>query len=195
MATVSLRRTRLGLGILFSHLVALCSCCSFTISNDCAHTIWPATQAGAGTPQLPTTGFQLDSGQSVWIPATPGWSGRIWGRTGCNFDGGEAGSCLTGDCGGRLECAGVGALPPATLFEITMGKGTDRDFYDVSLVDGYNLPVYAAPRGTAGGCNATGCVSDLNSGAYLGCHRLLHGVMTLKFLVLVIFVELRVTFR
>ncbi|MQL70251.1 hypothetical protein Taro_002577 [Colocasia esculenta] len=158
------RTTLLGLCIVLSHLVTLCSGCSFTISNDCPHTIWPATLAGAGTPQLATTGFQLDSGQSARIAATPGWSGRIWARTGCMFDEGGAGGCQTGDCGGRLECAGVGALPPATLFEITMGKGTDWDFYDVSLVDGYNLPVYAAPRVAASQCNATGCISDLNSG-------------------------------
>ncbi|KAK4362825.1 hypothetical protein RND71_018066 [Anisodus tanguticus] len=36
---------------------------------------------------------------------------------------------------GRLECDGVGATPPAFLFEITLGKGDTKDFYDVSIVD------------------------------------------------------------
>ncbi len=36
------------------------------------------------------------------------------------------------------------------------------DFYNVSLVDGYNLPIDIAPIGTA--CNATGCNVDLNPG-------------------------------
>jgi hypothetical protein len=145
--------------------------CSFTISNYCTHTIWPGTMAGAGTPQLPTTGFRLDPGQTVQIPAPPGWSGRIWARTGCNFStdgsGAPAGAvaCQTGDCGGgHMECGGTGGAPPATLFEITLGKGApaDQDFYDVSLVDGYNLPVIAVPRARQGSCNTTGCNADLN---------------------------------
>ncbi|RWW17718.1 hypothetical protein BHE74_00011956, partial [Ensete ventricosum] len=105
--------------------------CTFTISNNCPHPIWPGTLAGAGTPQLPTTGFRLDSGQTARIRGPPG---------------------------------GIGALPPVTLFEITLGKGLDEDYYDISLVDGYNLPVVAAPRVLHGGCNATGCLADLNRG-------------------------------
>ena len=73
--------------------------------------------------------------------------------------------CLTGDCGGRLECDGSGATPPASLFEITLGQGNDKDFYDVSIVDGYNLPIVAWPTGPNGAaCNATGCISDINTG-------------------------------
>nr|CAD1825440.1 unnamed protein product [Ananas comosus var. bracteatus] len=142
---------------------SMCST-SFTVSNNCPQTIWPGTLAGAGTPQLPTTGFRLDSGQTVRILAPPGWSGRIWARTGCEFDSDGAGICQTGDCGGRMECGGAGALPPTTLFEITLGKGTDEDYYDVSLVDGYNLPVVIVPRVQHGRCNATGCITDLNRG-------------------------------
>ncbi|RCV31888.1 hypothetical protein SETIT_6G214000v2 [Setaria italica] len=139
--------------------------CSFTVSNYCSQPIWPGTLAGAGTPQLPTTGFRLDPGQTVQVPAPTGWSGRLWARTGCAFDAGGNGTCQTGDCGGRLECAGTGATPPVTLFEVTLGKAAgDLDYYDVSLVDGYNLPVVAVPRPRqgAGGCNATGCTADLN---------------------------------
>lgn len=140
------------------------SVCSFTVHNNCPHTIWPGTLAGAGTPQLPTTGFRLDAGQTARIRAAPGWSGRIWARTGCQFDDTGAGTCLTGDCGGQMECLGAGALPPVTLFEITLGDGLGDDFYDVSIVDGYNLPVVAAPRVLHGACNATGCLADLNTG-------------------------------
>uniref|UniRef100_A0A0E0CEJ9 Thaumatin-like protein n=1 Tax=Oryza meridionalis TaxID=40149 RepID=A0A0E0CEJ9_9ORYZ len=126
---------------------------------------------------LATTGFRLDPGQSVQVPAPAGWSGRIWARTGCDFSGAGAGgaaaagetACQTGDCGGRLECGGTGATPPATLFEVTLGKGGcagDLDYYDVSLVDGYNLPVVAVPQAGGatggGGCATTGCTADLN---------------------------------
>ncbi|KAI4378218.1 hypothetical protein MLD38_015728 [Melastoma candidum] len=139
--------------------------CTFTITNNCPVTIWPGTLAGAGTPQLPTTGFALESGRSIRIPSVPGWSGRIWARTGCTFDETGTGTCLTGDCGGRLECDGNGAMPPASLFEITLGKGAeDKDFYDVSMVDGYNLPLIAVPQGAYGECNVTGCTLDINVG-------------------------------
>ncbi|XP_052184971.1 pathogenesis-related thaumatin-like protein 3.5 isoform X2 [Diospyros lotus] len=119
---------------------------------------------GAGA-QLSTTGFQLDSGQNLRIPAFPGWSGRIWARTGCTFDESGIGTCLTGDCGGRLQCDGIGAAPPVSLFEITLGTGDQMDFYDVSMVDGYNLPLVASPQtAVSGGCNATGCVANINMG-------------------------------
>ncbi|PKI35606.1 hypothetical protein CRG98_044060 [Punica granatum] len=151
-------------------LIALClffSCSepsTFTVTNNCPYPIWPGTLSGAGSPPLPTTGFRLESGQSVRIPSTPGWSGRLWARTGCTFDESGAGTCQTGDCGGRLECDGNGANPPASLFEITLGAGNEKDYYDVSLVDGYNLPIVAVPQGVYGTCNATGCTSDINMG-------------------------------
>ncbi|KAJ6672973.1 hypothetical protein OIU85_014225 [Salix viminalis] len=150
--------------ILTSFLIPLSYSSTFTITNSCPYTIWPGTLAGAGNPQLASTGFRLDSGQSVSISSVPGWSGRIWARTGCTFDDSGNGSCQTGDCGGRLECQGSGATPPASLFEITLGTGNVKDYYDVSLVDGYNLPLVAAPVGIHGACKATGCVSDVNMG-------------------------------
>ncbi|XVF35949.1 hypothetical protein REPUB_Repub19eG0015900 [Reevesia pubescens] len=61
----------------------------------------------------------------------------------------------------QLECNGKGASPPATLAEFTIGSGT-QDFYDVSLVDGYNLPMIVEPSGGSGPCLSTGCVNDLN---------------------------------
>uniref|UniRef100_A0A0E0ILR4 Thaumatin-like protein n=1 Tax=Oryza nivara TaxID=4536 RepID=A0A0E0ILR4_ORYNI len=153
------------LWLLVVAMAASWSCSSmamtFTIANYCSHPIWPGTLAGAGTPQLSTTGFRLDPGQTAQLAAPAGWSGRIWARTGCVFDADGAGVCQTGDCGGRVECRGAGAAPPATLFEVTLGRGGGEDFYDVSLVDGYNLPVVAIPRAAAA-CNATGCMADLN---------------------------------
>nr|CAD1827666.1 unnamed protein product [Ananas comosus var. bracteatus] len=55
-------------------------------------------------------------------------------------------------------------LPPATLAEITLAQTPQsQDFYDVSLVDGYNIPMSMTPfRGTGGRCASAGCVSDLN---------------------------------
>ncbi|PIA57308.1 hypothetical protein AQUCO_00600209v1 [Aquilegia coerulea] len=135
---------------------------TFTFLNNCDYTVWPGILANSGSPKLETTGFSLEKGTSRSLQASTGWSGRFWGRTSCNFDGSGQGSCLTGDCGsGQIECNGAGATPPATLAEFTLGSG-NQDFYDVSLVDGYNLPMVVEGTGGIGTCAATGCVTDLN---------------------------------
>ncbi|KAJ9689190.1 hypothetical protein PVL29_014716 [Vitis rotundifolia] len=80
-------------------------------------------------------------------------------RSGCNFDG--LGSCVTGNCGlGTIECNGAGAAPPATLAEFTLGT-SGQDFYDVSLVDGYNLSMIVEGSAWLGMCASTGCTVDL----------------------------------
>ncbi|KAL0536066.1 hypothetical protein IC582_024998 [Cucumis melo] len=139
---------------------------SFKLINKCRTTIWPGLLSGAGTAQLPTTGFPLRSGKSKIIPLPKSWSGRLWARTLCGFDSDGKFSCLTGDCGsGKVECIGGGAKPPATLAEFTLNGADGLDFYDVSLVDGYNIPMLiVAKGGTRGGCAATGCLVDLNGG-------------------------------
>ncbi|KAL8137148.1 hypothetical protein V2J09_003149 [Rumex salicifolius] len=136
---------------------------TFTFVNKCQYTVWPGILANAGTPSLESTGFELPSDTSRSFQAPTGWSGRFWGRTGCEF-GSSSGSCATGDCGsGSEECNGAGAEPPVTLAEFTLGTGA-QDFYDVSLVDGYNLPMLVEPlTGSASdACASTGCLSDLN---------------------------------
>lgn len=150
----------LSLAILFISKGA--SGATFTFVNKCDYTVWPGILSSAGSPKLESTGFQLTKSTSRSFQAPTGWSGRFWGRTGCNFDGSNRGSCATGDCGsGTIECNGAGATPPATLAEFTLGSGS-ADFYDVSLVDGYNLPMIVESSGGSGTCASTGCVKDLN---------------------------------
>ncbi|XP_025822630.1 thaumatin-like protein 1 isoform X2 [Panicum hallii] len=134
---------------------------TFTFTNRCPDTVWPGLLSGSGTPPLETTGFALAPGQSRSLPAPQGWSGRFWGRSGCDFDASGKGSCATGDCGsGEVECRGAGASPPATLAEFTLDGAGGKDFYDVSLVDGYNLPMLV--QAAAPDCPDTGCLVDLN---------------------------------
>ncbi|KAH9694772.1 Pathogenesis-related thaumatin superfamily protein [Citrus sinensis] len=132
--------------------------------NKCRRTVWPGLLSGANSPPLPTTGFELKSGKSRTITIPKSWSGRIWARTLCTHHQNQTFSCVTGDCGSqKLECAGGGAAPPATLAEFTLNGAGGLDFYDVSLVDGYNLPMLVVPKGgRGGGCGATGCLVDLN---------------------------------
>lgn len=141
-------------------------CCSgaeaavFTLQNNCRDIIWPGIQPGGGKPQLMNGGLQLGPGETVHINATEGWSGRFWGRSGCSFDQSGKGSCITGDCSGMLQCSGAGGVPPATLAEFTLDS--PLDFYDISLVDGYNMPISITPSGGSSDCKSVGCVSDLN---------------------------------
>ncbi|TYG88669.1 hypothetical protein ES288_A12G040000v1 [Gossypium darwinii] len=136
---------------------------SFKIVNRCRHTIWPGFLSGANTPQLPTTGFVLNPGKSRTVTIPRSWSGRLWGRALCGPDSSGKFVCLSGDCGsGQIECSGSGAKPPATLAEFTLNGAGGLDFYDVSLVDGYNLPMLVVAKGGKGNCSATGCLLDLN---------------------------------
>jgi hypothetical protein len=65
--------------------------------------------------------------------------------------------------GARAAIAsGGGAAPPATLAEFTLDGAGGNDFYDVSLVDGSNLPMVVVPQGGGAACGATGCLVDLN---------------------------------
>ncbi|KAF3441783.1 hypothetical protein FNV43_RR15698 [Rhamnella rubrinervis] len=150
-----------ALAILFSGVQSA----TFTVKNNCPFTIWPGTLTGAGKPQLSSTGFELASGATQTLDVPAGWSGRFWARSQCSTDGSGKFTCATADCGsGQVLCNGAGAIPPATLVELTLAETADRqDFYDVSLVDGFNLPVSLAPQGGSAGCQATGCPANVNA--------------------------------
>lgn len=116
------------------------------VANWCPDTIWPAilSQGGNGPSN---TGFALKSGGNQTLYVSSDWQGRVWGRTNCSFASngqtsadGSGSACTTGDCGGVLACKSPNN-PPATLAEFTLDGGTNQDFYDISLVDGYNLPL------------------------------------------------------
>ncbi|XP_057799160.1 thaumatin-like protein [Salvia miltiorrhiza] len=133
------------------------------VVNNCNGSIWPGIQGGAGQRTLSDGGFLLSSGGEVAIDVPEKWSGRLWGRQFCNFDSNGKGSCVTGDCSGQLRCQGMGGAPPATVVEMTLGSSASPlHFYDVSLVDGFNLPVSMKPIGGGVGCGVASCEVDLN---------------------------------
>jgi hypothetical protein len=49
------------------------------------------------------------------------------------------------------------------LAEFTLNAANGDDFYDVSLVDGYNLAIRITPSGGKGACGVPGCTSNLNT--------------------------------
>ncbi|KAF3274909.1 hypothetical protein TWF970_007612 [Orbilia oligospora] len=138
---------------------------TISIVNNCSFPVYPAVLTTNGTGPY-TTGFYLPSKQSrnVWVGWD--WSGRLWARTNCSFylansttsvkirdvvdnftipDGQKlAGNCLTGDCGSAIECQ-LSGLAPTTLAEFTMTGWMQQTFYDISLVDGYDLDMKITP--------------------------------------------------
>ena len=146
---------------------------TFTLINRTRVTIWPAAWPGSVSGR---TGWTLPAGDSVSITVADHWNGRLWGRTGCRFDGGRGG-CVTGDCAGLYQCRGWGEIP-ATLAEYDMDSYDHLDFYDVSMVDGSNLPMYITishgatkNRITANGCELTvGCTHEVRCPVALQVH-------------------------
>ena len=131
-----------------------------TFVNRMSQTIWVAAAPNAASP-LAATGWVLPAGQSVTITTPNNLNTRFWGRTGCVFNSAGVGHCQTGDCGGLFQCKGWGTIP-ATLAEVNFDAWDGLDFYDVSMVDGSNLPMYINITKSSGGTvdkiSPDGCV-------------------------------------
>jgi len=156
-STTSVAATVLG-------LVSAATARTFTVYNNCPFTVWPAIftdlNVGSATPSQPT-GWSQGAYQSVSFSVPDNWTaGRIWGRRDCDFSSNPGpNSCLDGGCNGGLLCdpqTGTG-VPPASLAEFTLSSN-GLDYYDVSLVDGYNLPLEIS---NTVGCGTASCGVDL----------------------------------
>ncbi|KAI3892484.1 hypothetical protein MKX03_012702 [Papaver bracteatum] len=137
--------------LLFSLLsfTAITQAATFDILNQCNFPVWAAAvPVGGGRRLGPNEAWQIN------VPA--GTAGaRIWGRTNCNFDGSGRGRCETGDCNGLLACTSFGQ-PPNTLAEFALNQFNNLDFIDISLVDGFNVPMDFS------GCRGIRCTADIN---------------------------------
>ncbi|KAI1789072.1 Osmotin thaumatin-like protein [Ganoderma leucocontextum] len=140
---------------------------TFTVVNKCSYTVWPGLftdlNVGTAVPDQPT-GWEQTSGQTVSFTVPDNWTaGRIWGRRNCDFTTNPGpNSCLDGGCNGGLECdkaTGTG-VPPATVAEFTFAGSGNQDWYDVSLVDGFNIPMSVTNNQ---GCSVADCPVDLNA--------------------------------
>jgi len=127
---------------------------SLHVTNRCADTVWVAISSGAGSaaPAPDSTGIELAPGESRAVAVPPVWTGRLWGRT--------------DDCGSEASCHDYAA--PVTVAELSVNESRAIDYYGISLVDGYNLPILVEPRaqgaaGPGGSCRPAACVLDLNS--------------------------------
>lgn len=139
-----------------------------TLVNRLDQTIWPAIAADPNHP-VEATGWVLKPGASLSFAVPDHWDVRVWARTGCSFDSAGNGHCVTGDCG-RFQCGSTWGEFPSTLAEFNLNAWNGMDFYDVSLVEGNNLPMWINSYGgssrdkiDANGCSAAGCTKDANA--------------------------------
>ncbi|CAO4374181.1 unnamed protein product [Caenorhabditis nigoni] len=126
---------------------------TIVVYNNCPFSIWPGV-LGPGNPE--GGGFRLDAWTAKNLNVADDWNGKIWARTGCDGDF----NCETGTCLNAEQCNGRPGTPPASVAEFNMKAWGGRDFYAVSLLEGYNLPMLIDGNGCQ---RAGGCVFDVNS--------------------------------
>lgn len=152
---------------------------TFTFVNNTDKTIWVGAHGNPGHIAPNNGGWELAAHATMDVSTPNNWAGLFWGRTGCNFDSQGNGTCETGDCGNGLYCNGARykTVGGTSLAEFALNQYQGLDFYDVSLVDGYNIPVIINTVNssqpdpiTANGCidrpaanGPSGCTSDVNA--------------------------------
>ncbi|XP_022922344.1 protein P21-like [Cucurbita moschata] len=143
-------------------LFSLLSFCShthaaiFEIRNNCDFTVWAAAVPGGGQQLNQTDVWTLEVKPDVT-------NARIWARTNCNFDASGRGRCETGDCGGLLHCQAYGT-PPTTLAEYISYQFDilNLDIGDISLTDGFNVPIEFSPTSSECTGGNISCKADIN---------------------------------
>lgn len=115
------------------------------VINECGQTVW----AGGSGDTVPMDALAaidaLAPGECTAVAFTSVTGGRVWGRTGCVDD----------------VCASDGGAGRGTLVQFDL-SADGTDLYDVSLVDGFDLPVAMQPLGVdARACQAASCAADL----------------------------------
>lgn len=155
---------------------------TFVFTNNGIENLWVAILGNPGYPRLAEGGFVMaPAGPPMILQIPEGWEGRIWARVACEFDKNgtcnppyqpccASGSCLQEDGTFGLHCADSG-VAPTSLIEFSLDNPSPigpYDVYDVSLVDGWSVPLSIQPiNGTynpdpdpgviAPWCEFTGC--------------------------------------
>ncbi|MFC1411871.1 thaumatin family protein [Streptacidiphilus sp. N1-12] len=154
-----------------------------TLVNRLSQTIWPAIAADPTHP-VEATGWKLAPGASLSFAIPDHWDVRVWARTGCTFNAAGNGHCTSGDCAGHFQCGRTWGQFPSTLAEFNLNAWNGMDFYDVSLVEGNNLPMWINNSGGSGpdpisadGCSKAGCTHDANKSCPKAMQRVVGGTV------------------
>lgn len=74
------------------------------------------------------------------------------------------GRCLTGDCGKGIQCNGAETTEPVTIAEFNLDDWGGIDYFEISLVNGFNLPLQVTP--------IEGTFQKIPSFEYYNCKKL-----------------------
>ncbi|TQE10623.1 hypothetical protein C1H46_003736 [Malus baccata] len=113
--------------------------------------------------------IQNNCAYTVWAAAVPGGGRQL------NRGQSWALDVSVGDCGGVLQCQGYGQ-PPNTLAEYALNQYNNLDLFDISLIDGFNVPMDFSPT-SSGWTRGIRCMADINGQcpnqlrAPLGCNN------------------------
>jgi len=127
------------------------------VKNSCDFPVYPAIYTRTGDISPNSNGWTQAPETVYKFTTSDGWIGRLWGRTNCNFTNNALQDCETGYCIGGESCTETG-VPPATLAEFNLEN--DQDYYDVSNVDGFNLPILLTPFNSS--CKIGSCSENIN---------------------------------
>lgn len=140
-------------------------CNELKFINNCPFSVWPGVHGNPGKVHLENGGFKLLPYATKLVVTPVNWAGKIWARTKCD----SSGKCQTGDCDNKMECNGTLPVSSVTLVEIILNGPLELDWYDISLVNGYNIPIKILPTGgyiistdNRYDCKVTTCEADLN---------------------------------
>ncbi|KAK2426968.1 pathogenesis-related thaumatin protein 3.5 [Trifolium repens] len=163
--------------ILFvSGFTAGSSSTTMTIANRCSIKVYPGILHVAGTSVPFTTGFSLQPGESKVLTMSDSWWGKLWGRTYCSTDSKGMFTCLTGECASStMECDGRDSTSPVTFAEFNLNTNSNGfDYFGVSVVNGYNLPMMVQPQvgGGCGDCLMTSYATDTFHGVCVSTNYL-----------------------
>ncbi|KAF8263065.1 thaumatin-like protein [Lactarius quietus] len=137
---------------------------TFSVANNCPYTIWPALLTYSSTIPKQPAGWLAPPSSNLSFTVPDDWMGQIWGRRDCNFttDPGPD-SCLDGGCPGGLLCTGPGQSPVTTAqFILSNDILLQSDYYAISLVNGFNLPM-RIDNDASSGCGVPECSVDLGA--------------------------------
>lgn len=127
-----------------------------SVENKCSFDVWMASTPNSSYSPLPDSLVKVAPGGShAYKVSVSGWAGRFWPKVGCDSQGNN---CKAGQS--VAPCPDGGCQPPADTkveFNFPPGSSKDTTWYDISLVDGYSLPLSITPSKIGGSCISTQC--------------------------------------
>lgn len=117
--------------------------------NQCKQTV---TAGMLGSSTQGVQNYNLQHGRSHTLTLPDGWSGRTWGRYHCYSAKQRANA---------TQCGAPGRPNPASLAEFTFSAYAGMDFYDLSMVDGFNMAIKISPIGAKKSTSKYNCGSPI----------------------------------